>query len=86
MLVDDLADQAAQLFELVDVPGVHQHAVGQGPWLVAAGLVRLVEQRTHFGVLAEHQFVEMGGQRFTAAFQQRYGGFDDCTILGIEHG
>ncbi|MNH13105.1 hypothetical protein D3C79_726670 [compost metagenome] len=86
MLVDDLTDQTAQLFELVDVPGVHQYTVGQGPRLVAAGLVRLVEQRTHLGVFAEHQLVEVSRQRFTAAFQQGNSGFDDCTILGIEHG
>ncbi|MNC39782.1 hypothetical protein D3C75_884570 [compost metagenome] len=86
MLVDDLADQATELFELVDVPGVHQYTVGQGPRLVAAGLVRLVEQRAHLWVFAEHQFVEVSGQRLTAAFQQGNSGFDDCTILGIEHG
>jgi hypothetical protein len=49
VLVDDLRHQVAQLVELVDVAGVHQHAIGQGARLVTAGLVRLVEQRAHLG-------------------------------------
>eukprot|EP00160_Parvularia_atlantis_P001937 Unigene11584_Nuclearia_a/m.35293 Unigene11584_Nuclearia_a/g.35293 ORF Unigene11584_Nuclearia_a/g.35293 Unigene11584_Nuclearia_a/m.35293 type:complete len:305 (+) Unigene11584_Nuclearia_a:299-1213(+) len=85
VLVDDLADQAAKLLQLVDVAGIHQHAVGQGARLVTTGLVGLVEQRTHLRVLAEHHLVEVGGQRFAAAFQQGDSGLDDCTLFGIEH-
>ena len=85
MLVDDLADKAAKLLQLVDVAGIHQHAVGQGARLVTAGLVGLVEQRAHLRVLAEHHLVEVGGQCFAAAFQQGDSGLDDCTLFGIEH-
>ena len=85
MLVDDLPDQATELLELVDVLGVHQHAVGQGARLVATGLVGLVEQGAYFGVFAEHQLVEVGGQRLATAFQQGNSGLDDCTLFGIEH-
>ena len=85
VLVDDLRHQIAQLVELIDVPGVHQHAIGQGTWLVAAGLMRLIEQRAHLRVFGEHHAVEVGDQRFTAAFQQRHSGFDDGTILDAKH-
>ncbi|KFF31934.1 hypothetical protein G039_0329585 [Pseudomonas aeruginosa VRFPA01] len=86
MLVDHLGHQRPELLQLVDVPGVHQHAVGQRPRLVAAGLVSLVEQRAHLGILAEHGPVEMGDQRFAASLEQRYGGLDDCTLGIGQHG
>jgi hypothetical protein len=86
VLVDDLRHQVAQLVELVDVPCVHQHAIGQGTRLVAAGLVGLVEQRAHLRVFGEHHAVEVGDQRFAAAFQQGHSGFDDGTVLGAKQG
>jgi len=67
------------------VPGIHQHAVGQRARLLAAGLVSLVEQRAHLGVLAEHQVVEVGGQGFAAAFEQRYGGLDQVSLFSAKH-
>ena len=54
--------------------------------MIAAGLVRLIEQRAHLGVLTEHHPVEMGGERFAAAFQQRHGGFDQVTLSVGQHG
>ena len=86
VLVDDLGHQVAQLVQLVDMPRVHQHAIGQGAGLVTAGLVGLVEQRADFRVLGQHHAIEMGDQRFAAAFQQGHSGFDDCTVLGTKHG
>jgi len=85
VFVDDLRHQIAQLVELIDVPRVHQHAVGQGTRLIATGLMRLVEQRPHLRVFGEHHAVEMRDQRLAAAFQQRHGGFDDGTILDAKH-
>ncbi|MNO94376.1 hypothetical protein D3C76_859940 [compost metagenome] len=85
MLVDDLRHQRAELLQLVDVPGIHQHAVGQRALLVAGCLVGLVEQRAHFRVLAEHQLVEVPGQRFAASLQQGYGGLDQCTVFVRQH-
>ena len=69
MLADDLPDQRAEGLQAVDIAGVHQHAVGQCALLVAAGLMRLVEQRAYLRVFAEHQLVEMPGQGFAAGFQ-----------------
>ncbi len=69
MFIDDLGHQIAQLIQLVDMSRVHQHPIGQGAGLIAAGLVGLVEQRANFGVLGQHHAVEMGDQRFTATFQ-----------------
>ena len=86
VLVDDLGHQVAQLVQLVDMPRVHQHAIGQGARLVTTGLVGLVEQRAHLGILGQHHAIKMGDQRFAAAFQQGHGRFDDCTILGTKHG
>ena len=85
VLVDDLGHQITQLLKLVDVARIHQHAIGQGAGLIPTGLVRLVEQRANLGVTAEQLFVEVSGQRFTAAFQQRDSGFDDGTIRSIQH-
>ncbi|MNI65991.1 hypothetical protein D3C73_1215300 [compost metagenome] len=85
MLVDDLGHQVAQLVELIDVAGVHQHTIGQGARLVAGSLVGLVEQRAHFWILGQHHAIEVGDQRFTTAFQQRHSGFDDGTVLNAEH-
>ena len=85
VLVDDLGHQVAQLVELVDVPRIHQDAVGQGTGLIAAGLVGLVEQRADFRVFGEHHAVEVSDQGFATAFQQRHGGFDDCTVLNAKH-
>jgi hypothetical protein len=76
-----LRNQVAQLVELVNVPRVHQDAIGQRTRLVTAGLVSLVEQRADFRVLGEHHAVEVSDQRLAAAFQQRHGGLDDCTVL-----
>ena len=67
VLVDDLGHQVAQLVQLVDMPRVHQHAIGQGARLVTAGLVGLVEQRAHLGVLGQHHAIKVGDQRFAAA-------------------
>jgi len=86
VLVDDLCWQVAQVFQLVDVARVHEHAVGQGTRLVAAGLVGLVEQGTNLGVLAQHDAVEVGGQGFTAGFQQGHGRFDYGALSVVEHG
>ncbi len=86
VFVDDLRHQITQLIQLVDMSCIHQHTIGQGTGLVAADLVRLVEQRAHLRVLGEHHAVEMGDQRFAAAFQQGHGGFDDGTVLGTKHG
>ena len=86
VLVDDLGHQVAQLVQLVDMPRVHQHAIGQGARLVTTGLVGLVEQRTDFGILGQHHAVKMGDQCFTAAFQQGHSGFNDGTVLGTQHG
>ncbi|MNY21382.1 hypothetical protein D3C86_1549260 [compost metagenome] len=86
VLVHDLADQRAERLEAVDVAGVHQHAVGQRARLVTAGLVGLVEQHLHLRVFAEHDLVEMLGQRFAAGFQQRDGGLDDGAVLIGQHG
>ena len=85
MLVDDLPNQRPQRLQPVDMPGVHQHRIGQGTLLAAAGLVRLIEQRAHIGVLAQHHLVEVPSQGFTAAFQQRYGGFDQGVLGGGQH-
>ncbi|MNZ58627.1 hypothetical protein D3C78_766410 [compost metagenome] len=85
VLVDDLGHQIAQLIQLVDVPCIHQHAVGQRPRLVAAGLVRLVEQWSHLRVLREHHAIEVGDKGFAAAFEQRNSGFDDGTVLRTKH-
>ncbi|MNR31209.1 hypothetical protein D3C85_1487060 [compost metagenome] len=86
MLVDDLPHQRAEFLQAVDMLGVHQHALGQGARLVAAGLVGLVEQRAHLGVFTEHQLVEVLGQGLAAAFQQRHGGLDDRDVFGRQHG
>ena len=86
MLVDDLGHQSAQLVERVDMTGVHQHAVGQGARLVAVGLMCLVEEGPHFGVLGQHDVVEMRRQCFTACFKQGHGGFDDGALFGGQHG
>ncbi len=76
VLVDDLCHQRAEGVQLVDMPGVHQHTIGQCTWLLTAGLVRLVEQRFHLGMFAQQELVEVSGQRLAAAFQQWHGGFD----------
>ena len=85
VLVDDLGHQVAQLVELVDMARIHQYAISQGARLVTAGLVSLVEQWAHLRILGEHHAVEVGDQGFAAAFQQRYSGFDDGTVLGAKH-
>ncbi|MOA32595.1 hypothetical protein D3C78_1538310 [compost metagenome] len=85
MLGNDAVHQRAQHFQLVDVTGIHQHAVGERAGLVAAGLVGLVEQRTNLRVLGKHHLVEVGGQGFTTGFQQGHGGFDDGTNLAGQH-
>ncbi len=85
VLVDDFRHQIAQLLQFVDVPCVHQYTVGQRAGLITAGLMRLVKQRAHLWVFLEHHFVEMSGQRFSTAFKQGHGGFDDGTILSVQH-
>ncbi|MCY1439394.1 hypothetical protein D9M71_556280 [compost metagenome] len=85
VFVDDLAHQRAEGFQLIDVSGVHQYAVGQGTGLIAAGLVGLVEQRPHFRVFTQHDLVEVAGQRLPSGFQQGHGGFDDGTLLAGQH-
>ena len=85
MLVDDLRGQVAQVFQLVDVLGIHQHAVRQRAGLGTALLVGLVEQRAHLRELAQHHLVEMRGQRLAAGLQQRYGGLDDLFLAIGQH-
>jgi len=85
VLVDDLCHQRAEGVQPVDMPGIHQHAVGQGARLLAAGLVCLVEQRANLGMLAQQQLVEMVGQGFATAFQQRHGGFDKGDLFSAKH-
>ena len=85
VLVNDLPNQRAECLQLVDMPRIHQHRIGQGALLPATGLVRLVKQRTHLGVLAEHQFIEMPRQRFATRFQQRDGGFNQGGLLRGQH-
>lgn len=85
VLVDDLGHQVAQRLELINVTGIHEYAVCQCAGLIAAGLMRLIEQRAHLRVAAQQFFVEVGGQRFSPAFQQGYGRFDDGTIRSIQH-
>jgi phospholipase/lecithinase/hemolysin len=86
VLVDDLADEAAKLFELIDVTGVHQHAVGQRALLRAARLIRLIEVRPDFRMFLHQQGVEVLDQRFTAGFEERDGCFNDGAMFGGEHG
>jgi hypothetical protein len=86
MLVDDFGDQIAQLLKLIDMTGIHQHAIGQGTGLVATALMCLIEQWANLRVLLEQHFVEMSGERLSATFEQWNGSFDDGTILGIQHG
>ena len=71
--------------ELVDVARIHEYAVCQSARLITAGLVSLVEQRADLGVFAQHDLVEVTGQRFAPGLQQGYGGFDDGTLLAGEH-
>ena len=85
VLLHDLPNQRAERLQAVDVLGVHQHAVGQRARLVAAGLVRLVEQRAHLRVLGEHDAVEVGGQRLAAGFQQGHRGLDDGDVFVGQH-
>ncbi len=86
VLLHDLPDQRAERVQPVDVPGVLQDAVGQRPWLRAAGLVRLVEQRADLRILGEHDSVEVARQRLAAGFEQRDGGLDDVAVLSRKHG
>ena len=85
MLLHDLPDQRAERVEAVDVPGVLQDAVRERPRLGAARLVRLIEQRAHLGVFAEHDAVEVARQRLAAGFEQWDGGLDDVAVLGGKH-
>ena len=65
---------------------VHEHAVRERARLLAAGLVGLVEERAHFRMLAEQDRIEVRGERFTAAFEQRHGGGDDGFLMCGQHG
>jgi hypothetical protein len=85
VLVDDFGNQIAQLLELINVSSVHEDTVGQRARLIAARLVRLVKKWLNLRVSAEQLLVEMSSQRFTAAFQQWHGRFDDGTIRSIQH-
>jgi hypothetical protein len=53
--------------------------------LGTALLVRLVEQRAHLGIFAQHGLVEMRDQRLAAGFQQRHGGLDDLALTFGKH-
>jgi hypothetical protein len=86
VLVDDLRGQRAHRLQAVDVPGVHQHAVGQRARLVALGLVGFVEEGANLGMLGQQHLVEMGGQGFAALFEQGHGGRDDGALGGGDHG
>ncbi len=80
MLVDYLARQPAQVFEPVDIPGIHQHAVGKRAGLRPVSLMRLIEQRTHFRVRVEHELIKISDQRFPSSFKQRHSCFDDVAL------
>jgi len=72
----------AGYFQFVDMPRIHQHAVGERARLRAACLVRLIEHRANFGVFGEHLVVEVPGERLAAAFQQGDGCLDDGSVFG----
>src|SRR3546814_2152921 len=81
VFVDDFRHQITQLIELVNVPGIHQYAVGQGTGLITAGLVSLVEQRAHLRVFGQHHAIEVSNERLTTAFKQWNGGADDGAFF-----
>ena len=59
---------------------------GQRTRLITAGLMRLVEQRTHLRVLAQQNTVEMLGQRLAAGLQQGNRGLDQIAMFNRQHG
>ena len=85
VFVDDSRHQVAQLIQLVNVPGVHQDAIGQSARLVATGLVSLIEQRAHLRVFGEHHVIEVCHQRLATTFEQRHSGLNDGTVLSSKH-
>jgi hypothetical protein len=85
VLIDDLRDESAKLFELVDMARVHQHTVGQRTRLRAACLVGLIEQWPYFGMLVHEHLVEVRGQRLASAFEKGNRCFYDGAVFGGEH-
>nr|GEU28290.1 hypothetical protein [Tanacetum cinerariifolium] len=85
VLLDDAPGHVAQRPEVVDVPRIHQHRVGQRARLRAAALMGLVEQGTHLRMVGQQVLVEIRGERFAAAFEQGHGGFDNGALFGVEH-
>ncbi len=85
MFVDDLRRQRPEVFEAINIARVHQHRIGQRPWLCAICLVGLIEQRTNLRIVIEHDAIEMSGQCLPACFKDRYGGFNDVAMGSAEH-
>ena len=88
VLVRDAREQGVGALVRVveETGGEGGHGTGQGPALLAAGLVAAVEQAVEeFGTLAQHGLVEPGGDGVQCSRDGGDGGADGGRGLGGEH-
>lgn len=84
VLVDDLSGEVSKTGQVLNVAGILKHRVGEGARLRASGLVGLVEEDLHLGVVREHALVEVLRKGFASGFQDGDGGLDEGDLIGSE--